>query len=55
MKQRTLPGRVRAAMERLKRIFRREPESPDDPYAYVGAPKKPRLPRRSAAAQAPLD
>ena len=29
--------------------------SPDDPYAYVGAPKKPKLPGRSASAAAPLD
>lgn len=30
-------------------------EPPEDPYAYVGAPKKPRLPQRSAAAAEPLD
>jgi hypothetical protein len=42
-------------MERVKRIFRREPEPPDDPYALVGAPKKPRLPHRSAAAAEPLE
>lgn len=41
-------------MERLKELFKRkpEPESPEDPYSYVGAPKKPRTPRRSAAAVA---
>lgn len=43
-------SRLRAAIHRLKRLFRREPESPEDPYAYVGAPKKPRPSGRSAAA-----
>jgi hypothetical protein len=32
-----------------------DPEGPEDPYAYVGAPKKPRYPGRSAAAAAPLE
>ena len=45
----------RDAVERIKRFFKRTPEPPDDPYAMVGAPKKPRLPRRSAGAEAPLD
>jgi hypothetical protein len=49
------PGRIRAALERIKRIFRRsrqpEPPTPDlDPYAYVTAPKKPRPSNRSGAA-----
>jgi len=55
MKRRTSHGRFRVAIERLKRIFRREPEAGEDPYAYVGAPKKPRLPGRSAAVAEPLD
>ena len=38
----------------LRRIIRKEPEHPDDPYALVGAPKKPRTPLRSNAAAAPL-
>jgi hypothetical protein len=38
----------------LKRIIRKEPEHPDDPYALVGAPLKPRTPLRSDAAAAPL-
>lgn len=38
----------------LQRIIRKEPEHPDDPYALVGAPVKPRTPLRSAAAAAPL-
>jgi hypothetical protein len=55
MRRRNLHRRVRDAMERIKRLFRREPESPDDPYAFVGAPKKPRPPHRSASAAAPLE
>jgi hypothetical protein len=53
MKQRFRP--IRDVLERLKRFFRREPESPDDPYALVGAPKKPRQPHRSAAAAVELE
>jgi hypothetical protein len=35
--------------KRLKRWFSRpEPEGPDDPYAMVGAPKKPRPPLRNS-------
>lgn len=48
-------GRLRKLVEKVKRFLKREPEPPDDPYALVGAPKKPRLPRRSAAAAEPLD
>jgi hypothetical protein len=55
MKRRTSQSRIRAAIARLKRMFKREPEQPEDPYAYVGAPKKPRLPQRSAAVAEPLD
>jgi hypothetical protein len=46
------PISIRDLLQRIRRMFRREP---DDPYAMVGAPKKPRLPRRSAAAAEPLD
>jgi hypothetical protein len=45
-------GRIRAAIRRIKRFFRREPDLPEDPYAYVMAPKKPRTPHLSAAAVA---
>jgi hypothetical protein len=31
---------------------RRKPEHPDDPFAMVGAPKKPRPPLRTLAAKA---
>jgi hypothetical protein len=40
---------------KLKRFLKRGPESADDPYALVGAPKKPRPPHRSSAAAQPLD
>jgi len=43
----TLLEKIRAAVRRLK--LWREPGHPDDPYALVGAPKKPRTPLRSAA------
>ena len=44
---------VRELLQRIRRFFRRKPD--DDPYAMVGAPKKPRLPRRSAGAAESLD
>jgi hypothetical protein len=45
----------RSVAEKFREIFKRwlrrgHPEHPDDPYALVGAPKKPRPPVRSAAA-----
>jgi hypothetical protein len=43
---------MRQVLERIKK--RPEPE-PEDPYAYVGAPKKPRPPQRGAAAAEPLE
>ena len=46
---------VRDLLRRIQRFFRREPDHPEDPYALVGAPKKPRPPGRSAAAAEPLD
>jgi len=45
---------LRDLLKRIKRFLKREPESPDDPYALVGAPKKPRTPSHSAAAAEPL-
>jgi hypothetical protein len=47
-------GLWRSLADRLKRLFKRNPEQPEDPYAYVMAPKKPRTPNRSAAAVAEL-
>jgi hypothetical protein len=32
-----------------------DPDDPNDPYSYVGARKKPRLPHLSASASAPLE
>ena len=51
------PGRDRLSKfwSQLKRFLKREPEPPEDPFAFVGAPKKPRPPRRSAAVAEPLD
>jgi len=46
---------MRKLMKRIWRFLKREPETPPDDYALVGAPKKPRLPGRSAKAAAPLD
>jgi hypothetical protein len=43
-------GRLDDLIRRLKRLLRRDPEPPEDPYAYVGAPKKPRPRGRSAGA-----
>jgi len=46
-------NRLDAVVEKIKRIFRKEPRLPEeDPYAYVTAPKKPRPPYRSAIAVA---
>jgi hypothetical protein len=44
--------RVREWLDTVKRFFKRKPDAPEDPYAYVTAPKKPRPPYRSAAAVA---
>ena len=50
MERRSWRERLRWTMASLKRLLKREgPESPDDPYAMVTAPKKPRPPHRSAA------
>ncbi len=43
---------ARQIKDGIRRFFKRQqPEPPEDPYAYVGAPKKPRPPYRSAAAE----
>jgi hypothetical protein len=50
MERHSLRERMRHTMASLKRLLKREePEPPDDPYAMVTAPKKPRPPHRSAA------
>ncbi|HKW17638.1 MAG TPA: hypothetical protein VJO35_09040 [Terriglobales bacterium] len=43
---------IEKVYRKLRHFLKREPEIPEDPYAYVTAPKKPRLPGRSAAAVA---
>jgi hypothetical protein len=42
-------GKLKQALQRWMRRPEPEPESPGDPYAYVGAPKKPRPPLKSGA------
>jgi hypothetical protein len=49
------PALVRKLLKKLKRLLKRDPEPPGDDFAMVGAPKKPRPPRKSAAAAEPLD
>ena len=41
--------RLSEILSAAARIFRRRPESPDDPYSRIRCPKGPRLPHRSAA------
>ena len=55
MEPRSRQSRIRDFVEKVKRFFKRKPEWPDDPYALVGAPKKPRPPHRSAAAAEQLE
>jgi hypothetical protein len=47
--------RLLQAWKKVKSFFKREPDAPDDTYALVGAPKKPRPPKRHDAAAVPLD
>ena len=54
MHRRPRLSRIRQMLDRIKRLFRRDSE-PEDPYALVGAPKKPRPPYRRAAAAEELD
>jgi len=56
MRQYSEPGRLRQLLRRIKRFLAKpSSEPPEDPYAYVGAPRKPRPPHRSSAAAEPLD
>ncbi len=43
---------LRGWLRSIKRFFKRKPDAPEDPYAYVTAPKKPRPPYRNATAVA---
>jgi hypothetical protein len=40
---------VKRILAKLKRLLSKDPGPPEDPYSYVGAPKKPILPRSSAS------
>ena len=42
-------GKLGEILRAIQRLFRKDRPLPEDPYAYVTAPKKPRLPGRSAA------
>jgi hypothetical protein len=55
MPQRSPDSKIRKSLKKIWRFFKRQPEPPDDPYALVGAPRKPRLPQRSRSAAAELD
>ena len=48
------PIRLKEALRKMKRWFTRKPKFPGDPYAYVTAKNKPRLPHLSSAAVAEL-
>jgi len=50
--RRSKSDRIRVALDTIKRLFRRTPDVPEDPHAYVTAPKKTRPPTRGAAAVA---
>ena len=45
-------GVLKQTLRRIRRLLRKKPDGPEDPYAYVTAPKKPRPPYLSAAAVA---
>jgi len=36
-------------LRQIRRLFRNDTPQPEDPYAYVTAPKKPNPPERGAA------
>ena len=55
MYRRPRHSRLQELLNRIRRFFKRDPESPDDPYAMVGAPKKPMPPYRKAKAAAELE
>jgi hypothetical protein len=43
-------GYAKAIKRGIRRLLRRLAGPPDDPFAYVPAPKRPRLPHLSSAA-----
>jgi len=48
-------NRLRALLDALKRLFRRKPAAPGDPYAYVTAPLRRGPKGRSGAAVAEIE
>jgi len=46
---------MRKLIDKLRSLLKREPEGPPDDYAMVGAPKRPPLRGKSAAAAEPLE
>jgi hypothetical protein len=42
-------GPLSEILRKILSLFRKHGPLPEDPYAYVTAPKRPRLPGRSAA------
>jgi hypothetical protein len=52
MKRRSVGELVRDA---IRRMLGKAGEPPEDPYAYVGAPKNPRPPMGRRAAAEPLE
>ncbi len=46
----TMRALIQKTKQALRRWLRKDRGLPDDPYAWVGAPKKPRPPHRSASA-----
>ena len=55
MPYRTPDSKMRRAWDRLKRLFQRTPEPPEDPYAYAMAPLKRGPKGRSGAAVAEIE
>jgi hypothetical protein len=50
MARRNQSSRLRQLLDAVKRLIRREPEPPEDPYSYVMARRRPRPGGNSAAA-----
>ena len=48
-------GTLTEILRKIRRLFGKDEPLPEDPYAYVGAPKRPRLPGRKAAAAEELE
>jgi hypothetical protein len=44
-----MSGKARDLWEAIRRLFRKDRPLPEDPYAYVTAPKRPPLRGRGAA------